>query len=83
MLVSVDEIEKAELASIGEKTQALSSAPSQYLEVKNSMHILVYHKKEIMPSHISTKLLANIMMEKERTPVQTYQEASLAPIPQI
>lgn len=85
--MSVDEIEKENLASAREKTQELSIAPPQSIEVQPTMSIVVYQRKDTMSSHISTKVQTVsvptiTIIEKEGTPVQTSQEASPAPTPQ-
>ena len=82
ILVSVDEIEKGELVFVGEKTQASSITPTQTIEVQPSMHMVIYHRKDNMPSHINTKVPTITIVKKERTLVQIGKESSPAPIPQ-
>lgn len=87
ILVSVDEIEKVEFVSARDKTQELSISPSQYIEVKPIISIIVYQRKDTMTLHVST-MVQNVLVpvvtiiEQEGTLVQIGQEASHAPTPQ-
>ena len=75
ILVSVDEIKKAELEPIGEKNQELSSAPPQSIEVQPTMLMVVYQREDTMSLHINTSV-RNVLVhtvstdEKDGTPIQ-------------
>ena len=70
MLVSLDEIEKAQLAFVGEKPKALSISPTQSLEVQPTLCMVVYQRKDTMHLHISTKIPTITIIKKERTPIK-------------
>lgn len=92
ILVNVDEIEKAKLASTKEKAQELSippppPLPPQSTKVQPIIPIVVYQRKETISSHVSTLVqifLVHVVsiVEKYGIPVLIGQEASPAPTTQ-
>ena len=87
VLVSVNEVEKAELTPVGEKTQSLSIAPSQSIKVQPIMSIIVYQRNDLMPLHVNT-MAQNVsiptitIIEQKGTLVQIVLESSPTPTQQ-